>query len=323
MKYSVSGRVSCAGGGRVCVVEQSDLRCPRLLTRTAAAPSRARGNQLCSDRMQEVSWMKYDFKAHSEMGKYHITGIEFTVCLHALKIHGFIMQRLWCISQNFNVYRCGLFVAACINITRPRRCSSFSFFSLWTRWAEWITVASFVCLGSFPGQQRNIEWIVSVCFVELCPIWKTGVTEFISLPPPPLSEQRRGFLNTPVAKWVVPLKRWWQRLVLQLSPRVFCRSWWVQSLRLRGGLHSQRIISTPSVMRRQAWRWHYSLLICFKSKSFSEYWAASEQKAIFIHLVASSVRSWTAIRLLHPIKNTSKFCAVRHLRLQKHSEIQL
>lgn len=184
MKYSVSGRVSCAGGGRVCVVEQSDLRCPRLLTRTAAAPSRARGNQLCSDRMREVSWMKYDFKAHSEMGKYHITGIEFTVCLHALKIHGFIMQRLWCISQNFNVYRCGLFVAACINITRPRRCSSFSFFSLWTRWAEWITVASFVCLGSFPGQQRNIEWIVSVCFVELCPIWKTGVTEFISLPPP-------------------------------------------------------------------------------------------------------------------------------------------
>lgn len=94
MKYSVSGRVSCAGGGRVCVVEQSDLRCPRLLTRTAAAPSRARGNQLCSDKMREVSWMKYDFKAHSEMGKYHITGIEFTVCLHALKIHGFIMQRL-------------------------------------------------------------------------------------------------------------------------------------------------------------------------------------------------------------------------------------
>lgn len=128
MKYSVSGRVSCAGGGRVCVVEQSDLRCPRLLTRTAAAPSRAHGNQLCSDRMREVSWMKYDFKAHSEMGKYHITGIEFTVCLHALKIHGFIMQQLWCISQNFSVYRCGLFVTACINITRPRRCSSFSFF---------------------------------------------------------------------------------------------------------------------------------------------------------------------------------------------------
>lgn len=164
------------------------------------------------------------------------------------------------------------------------------------------------------------------CVSVLCGIMSNlkdwGNRIYFSLPPP-LSEQRRGFLNTPVAKWVVSLKRWWQRLVLQLSPRVFCRSWWVQSLRLRGGLHSQRIISTPSVMRRQAWRWHYSLLICFKSKSLSEYWAASEQKAIFIHLVASSVRSWTAIRLLHPIKNTSNFCAVRHLHLQKHSEIQL
>lgn len=56
----------------------------------------------------------------------NITLEAYSICLHALKIQGFITHSLWCIWENFNVYRCGLSRRrdACINITQPRCCFS-------------------------------------------------------------------------------------------------------------------------------------------------------------------------------------------------------
>lgn len=171
---------------RACVVEQASLCCPRLLMRTAAVQTWAPGSQPDSGRMQEVSWMKYDLNAHPEMG--NITLEAYSICLHALKIQGFITHWLWCIWENFNVYRRGPSRRrdVCINITQPRCC-----FSLWTQHAELITVASFVCLGCFLGQQTANE-LCQDCYVGFCPILKTG--------------ENQCFNNRPVAKWVVSLK---------------------------------------------------------------------------------------------------------------------
>lgn len=155
--------------GCFCVIEQANLCCPWFLTRTAAVQTSAPGSRPDSGRMQEMSWMKYDLNAYAEMG--NITLEAYSICLRALKIQRFITHQLWCIWENFNVYRRGLSRRrdVCINISQPRCC-----FFLWTQHAELITVASFVCLSCFPGQQQNSEWIVSVCFVGFCPIWKTG-----------------------------------------------------------------------------------------------------------------------------------------------------
>ena len=151
-----------------CVVP-SPLTSAAAAAAAAAKRTSAPGSWLDPSRMQEVSWMKYDLNAHAEMG--NITLEANSICLHALKIQRFITHQLWCIWENFNVYRCGLSRRGdvCINIPQPRCC-----FSLWTQHAEWITVASFICLGSFPGQQWKSKWIMSVCFVGFCPIWKTG-----------------------------------------------------------------------------------------------------------------------------------------------------
>lgn len=130
--------------GCVCVVKQANMCCPRLLTRTAAVQTSAPGSRL--DWMQEVSWMKYDLNAHTEMG--NITLEACGICLRALKIQGFITHQLWCIWKNFNFYCHGLshHSDVCINITQSH-CS----FSLWTQKAELITMASFVCFSCFLG----------------------------------------------------------------------------------------------------------------------------------------------------------------------------
>lgn len=116
------------------VVKQTNTRCPRLVQRNAAVQTLAHGSRPDSGRMQEVSWMKYDLNVGAEMG--NITLDAYSICHHALKIQWFITPALWCIWENFNVYRCGL--SHCcdvgINITQAHCC-----FSLWTQHAEWIT----------------------------------------------------------------------------------------------------------------------------------------------------------------------------------------
>lgn len=105
--------------GCFCVVERANLCCPWLLTRTAAVQTSAPGSRPDSGRMQEVSWMKYDLNAYAEMG--NITLEAYSICLRALKIQRFITHQLWCIWENFNVYRRGLSRRhdVCINITQP------------------------------------------------------------------------------------------------------------------------------------------------------------------------------------------------------------
>ncbi len=141
--------------GCVCVTEQANLCCPQLLMRTAAVQTRAPGSRPEYGRTQAVPRMKYDLNAHAEMG--NITLEAYSICLHALKIQGFITHQLWCILENFNVYHCGPSRRhdVRINITQPGCC-----FPLWTQHAELISVASFVCLGSFLGQERSSEWFL-------------------------------------------------------------------------------------------------------------------------------------------------------------------
>lgn len=75
-----------------CLVEQAGLCCPQLLMRTTAVQTWAPGSRQDVGRMQEVSWMKYDLNAHTEMG--NITLDAYSIRPHALKMQGFITHRL-------------------------------------------------------------------------------------------------------------------------------------------------------------------------------------------------------------------------------------
>lgn len=183
----------------VCVCVRCRAEQPVLLSAwTAAVQTSAPGSWPDSGRMQEVSLMKYDLNGSRWNGKYHIRGIQYvSPCPKDTGLHYTpALMYLWefqCLSSRTlpTLWRVHQYHTA-----------SLLFFCLWTQHGELITMASFVWLRRFPGQQRNSEWIVSVCFVGILSNLKDwGNQCFFHF-----RSGDAAFDNRPVAKWVVSLK---------------------------------------------------------------------------------------------------------------------